>query len=145
MTRKRWLKGGLALVLGGGLAAAIPGLAAVGQSSPPSSPVILRSSARILDRGAVVKPSAFVVCQPGDFAQLSITITEAVGKGLAAGSGFVDSLPCNGQIETITVPVVASLPGKAFVKGRAFGQATLYDFSNGTEGSSSRTVTLTTK
>jgi hypothetical protein len=146
MTRKRWLKAGLALLLGGGLAGAIPGLAAVGQSSPPSSPVILRSSARILDKGAVAKPSAYVVCQPGDLAQLNITLTEAVGKrGLASGNGFSQSFPCTGQIETITVAVVASLPGKPFVAGRAFGQASLFDFSNGTEASTSRTVTLTTK
>ena len=145
MIRKRWSKAGLALVLGGGLAGAIPGLAAVGQSSPPSSPVILRSTARILDRGAVAKPSAYVVCQAGDVAQLSITLTEAVRRSLASGSGFVNSFVCTGQIETITVPVVASLPGKPFVKGRAFGQAVVYDFFNGAQGSSSRTVTLTTK
>jgi hypothetical protein len=100
-------------------------LPAVGQSSPPSSPVILGTSAHIIARGAAAKPFALVVCQPGDFAQLSISLSEKSGGGIASGTGYTDTIPCSGQIQTISVPVMAF--GKPFVKGVAFGQATFVD------------------
>jgi hypothetical protein len=62
---------------------------------------------------------------PGDFAQLEIQLTERSGHGIAAGTAYTNQLACNGLIETITVPVTAT--GKPFVKGTAFGQATLFD------------------
>jgi hypothetical protein len=125
MTRKKWLISALALGAACGLAGTVGMLPAVGQSSPPSSPVILGGTARIIDRGAVAKPFAYVVCQPGDFASLTISLSERSGGGIASGTGFGDPINCTGQIQTITVPVPAS--GKPFVKGTAFGQATLFD------------------
>ncbi|MDQ1468224.1 MAG: hypothetical protein QOH10_2639 [Actinomycetota bacterium] len=125
MTRNKLLVAALALGAACGLAGTVGVLPAVGQSSPPSSPVILGRTARILYRGAVARTVVYVVCQPGDFAQLSISLTERSGSGIASGAGFVDSVSCTGQIQTITVPVTAF--GKRFVKGTAFGQATLFD------------------
>ncbi len=123
MIRNRWVAGAVALAAGGGIAAAVGVLPALGQSSPPSSPVILGSTAQIVAKGAGAYPFAYVACQPGSFASLYITLTEKSGKGIASGSGSTQ-VNCNGEIETITIPVAAT--GKPFVKGTAFGQATFY-------------------
>jgi hypothetical protein len=125
MTRNRWLTAALALGAALGIACTVGVLPAVGQSSPPSSPILLGTSAHLIAKGAAAKPFALVVCQPGDFAQLSISLTEKSGKGIASGTGYVDTVPCSGQIETISVPVAAF--GKPFVKGVAFGQAIFLD------------------
>ena len=125
MTRNRWLTAALAIGAALGIAGTVGVLPAVGQSSPPSSPIILGGTAHIIARGAAVKPYAYVVCQPGDFAQVEISITEKSGNGIASGTGYVDSFNCTGQIEKLTVAVTAF--GKPFVKGTAFGQATLLD------------------
>ena len=117
MTRNRWLTAALALGAALGLAGSVGVLPAVGQSSPPSSPVILGGTAHIVVRGAAALPFAYVVCQPGDFAQLEIQLTERSGHGIAAGTAYTNQLACNGLIETITVPVTAT--GKPFVTGTA--------------------------
>jgi hypothetical protein len=125
MIRHKRLIAALALGAACGLAGVVGVLPAVGQASPPSSPVIMGGTAHIVARGAAAKPFALVACQPGDFVQLTISLTERSGKGLASGTGSVDSFNCTGQIETITVPVSAT--GRPFVKGTGFGQATLFD------------------
>jgi len=125
MTRNRWLNSALALGAALGIAGTVGVLPAVGQSSPPSSPIKLGTTAHIIAKGAAAKPYALVVCQPGDFAQLSISLSEKSGHGIASGTGYVDTIPCSGQIQTISIPVAAF--GKPFVKGVAFGQATLFD------------------
>jgi hypothetical protein len=144
MTRNRWLTAALALGAALGIAGTVGVLPAVGQSSPPSSPIVLGSSAHLVARGAAAKPFAYVVCQPGDFAQLSISLSERSGHGIASGQGYVDTISCTGQIQTITVPVAAF--GKPFVKGSAFAQADFIDcgrFFCG-EAQVSRTIKLKT-
>jgi hypothetical protein len=125
MTRKKWLISALTIGAACGLAGTMGALPAVGQSSPPSSPVVMGSSAHILFHGAAAKAFAYVVCQPGDYANLTISLTERSGRGIASGTATQYPINCTGQIETITLPVPAS--GKPFVKGTALGQATLYD------------------
>jgi hypothetical protein len=142
MTRNRWFST-LALIAGAGLVVGLGVLPAVGDTSTPSSPVILGDTAQVVNRGAGALPFALVVCQPGDFAQLSISLTEKSGNGIASGFGYTD-VNCNGQIQTITVPISAN--GKPFVKGTAFGQATLFVCSNNcTETTDSDSVKLLKK
>jgi hypothetical protein len=144
MTRKRWFGAALALGAACGIAGTVGVLPAVGQSSPPSSPVFLGGSAHIVARGAAAKPFAYVVCEPGAYAQLSISLSEKSGGGIASGTRYVDTINCTGQIQKITVPVLAN--GKRFVKGTAFGQATLFTCGSSFCGdaTSSRSVKLTT-
>jgi hypothetical protein len=121
---------GLALVLGAGTAALIPVLPAVGQSSPPSSSIVLASSAALGNKGAVVNTTTFVACGAGDIGQLAISLTEkAGGNSVASGTAF-EQFNCTGQIETVTIPVAAGTPfgaGKVFTTGTAFEQAQLQD------------------
>ena len=125
MIRNKWLTAALALGAALGIAGTVGVLPAVGAKSPPSSPIVLGPTAHIIVRGAAAKPFVYVVCQPGDFVEVVVSLTERSGNGIAAGTGFADSFNCTGQIEKITVPVTAT--GKPFVKGTAFGQATLED------------------
>ena len=145
MIRNRWVIGAVALVTGGGIATAVGVLPALGQSSPPSSPVILGSTAQIVAKGAGANPFAYVACDPSSFtASLTITLTEKSGKGIASGTGNIE-VTCNGQIETITVPMAAT--GKPFVKGTAFGQASLFACGPNSCGTTnvSGNVKMTTK
>jgi hypothetical protein len=152
MRRKRWLTAGLALALGGGTAALIPVLPAVGQSSPPSSPIVLAHTATLADKGAVVNTTTMVACGAGDFGQLAVSLSEkAGGNNVAAGAG-IQLFNCTGQIQRVKVPVAAGGllgAGKVFTTGTAFEQATLLDcppfvpFCN--QSSASRSVMLTKK
>jgi hypothetical protein len=144
MIRNRWVLGAVALVTGGGIATAVGVLPALGQSSPPSSPVILGSTAQIVAKGAGANPFAYVACDPSSFASLTITLTEKSGNGIASGTGNTQ-VTCNGQIETITVPVAAT--GKPFGKGTALGQASLFACGPNSCGTTngSGNVQMTTK
>jgi hypothetical protein len=124
MFRKKSVIGVLALFIGGGLAAALPALPAVGQFSPPSQPIILRSSAPILDRGAAARPSALVACPTGAFADVTISLSQRSGKRIASGIGF-QGFTCTGEIQTVRVLVTAIAPSAPFVKGSARAVATL--------------------
>jgi hypothetical protein len=123
--KRKWLAAAAALMGGAGIAASAGVLPAVGQSSPPASPVIIGHAAKIVARGAAVKPFAYVVCQPGDYVSVQISITERVGRRIAAGSGSESGFACNGLIEKVTVPVTATQA--PFVKGIAYGQAVFTD------------------
>jgi hypothetical protein len=116
---------GLTLAAGGGTAVALPALPAVGQSSPPSSPIVLVKTAQVIDRGAVAKPAAYVVCGAGGQGDLQIQLTERSGKSIVTGYGIQD-FTCTGQIETVRVPVPASGGERPWVAGTAFAQAQLF-------------------
>jgi len=85
-----------------------------------------------------------VVCQPGDYVDLSISLTERSGHAIASGTGDQD-FNCTGQIETVTVPVVAT--NKPFAAGKAFAQASFFDcgYTGCFQTNASRTVTLQVK
>lgn len=129
---------GAALLAGGGLAAGLPAMAAVGQSSPPSSPVVLGKTAQLQYRGVVAVPYAYVACTPGDYAYLSISLTERTGKTVTSGYGS-QQINCSGQIQTIRIPVTPPSGSHVFVKGTGVGQAQLQDC--GYEGCNQTTVT----
>jgi hypothetical protein len=126
MRRKKWLVSCLALVGSGGLAFAIPALPAVGQSSPPSTPIILFKTAPIKDRGAVANVTAYVACNYGEQDQLSVSLTERSGKKITGGYGYSELFNCTGQIETIKTQVTINLGDNPFVPGPAFAQASLF-------------------
>lgn len=135
MPTRRTVTAVVALVMGGGAAIAIPAGVAVGLSSPPSTPIILRGTATIADRGVVATATALVACPSNFYGDLQISINERSGRFIASGTGYV-SFPCTGQIETIKVPVVAyNVPFRA---GTAFAQATSYAAG----GSVYKTITL---
>jgi hypothetical protein len=125
MINRKGLLAGVALLAGGGIAAAMgPALPAIGQASPPSTPLIVRSTAKVIDRGAVAQPTLLVACQPGDLAFVSISLSERSGKLIASGSNG-EEITCSGGIETIKLSVTPQLA--PFVAGKAFGQASLQD------------------
>jgi len=135
-----------ALLGGGGIAAAIPALPAVGQASPPSSPIVLVKTAPVFDKGIGVSVKSYVACGAGDTGYLSTQVTERSGKGIASGGGYVD-FPCTGQVETVTIPTLAGLGSKLFVAGKAYVIATLNDCGpfNCSVSSVSGNVTITVK
>jgi hypothetical protein len=145
MFRRRWLTAGLALLLGGGLAAAIPGLAAVGQSSPPVSPNILLSPGQIVSRGAAALVPVQLVCQPGDGANFTVSLSQRSGNRTTEGFAFEGPVICTGQIEILSVPLTPT--PKPFVKGPAFGQLSFSDCAGGSCATftDAKTITLTTK
>jgi len=105
---------------------------AVGQTSPSSTPIILGHSGSLFDRGVGVKVTVMVACAPGDQGYVNVTLTERSGRSIAQGNGS-NGFNCTGQIETMTVKVIAGssgpFPGSwaPFVKGTAYGQAVLQD------------------
>jgi hypothetical protein len=117
-----------ALVVGGavGLVGVLGMLPAIGQKSPPSSPVILLPAGNVVARGAAATASAYVVCHPGDYASLTITLSERSGKHIASGSGRANQIGCSGQIQTIRVTVIPH-GATPFVKGSAFARARFED------------------
>jgi hypothetical protein len=146
MFSRRWITGGLALLVGGGLAAAIPGLAAVGESSPPGSPDILVSPAQIVDKGAAALVRVQVLCQPDDWSHtLTVSLNEKSGNGIASGTSPMEAVPCTGQTEVVTVPITPT--PKPFTRGTAYGQLSFQDcgFSGCVTSTDARSVTLTTK
>jgi len=133
MKQRRWILAGLALAAGAA-GATLAGQVAVGQTSPSSTPIILSHSGTLFDRGVGVKVTVMVACAPGDQGFVNVTLTERSGRRIAQGSGS-NSFNCTGQIETMTVRVIAGssgpFPGSwaPFVKGTAYGQAGLQDCS----------------
>jgi hypothetical protein len=126
MIRHKRLVGALAVGAACGLAGIVGVLPAVGKSSPPSSPVVIGPTASIVARGVAARPFVYVVCQPGSYNELRLSLTERSGKGIASGNGRVE-VPCSGQIQTIKIPVTAH--GHPFVKGTGFAKVRFYSCS----------------
>lgn len=115
----------VAIAAGAALAFALPaGMAVAVQSeSPPVSQVQLGQRAILDANGAVVFAPVKVVCQPGAFAYLTVTVTENVGGDIASGSTSMDIEECTGSVQSLEVAVTPTQ--KAFRVGVAFGQAKL--------------------
>jgi hypothetical protein len=112
-----------ALVVGGGLAFAVPALPAVGQVSPPAVfSVEVGDEATLVARGAAVSVPVEVTCFPGSNAFLSVRVTQRTGSRIASGFGDAQ-FTCTGEPQTVDVLVHAQ--GQAFKKGPAVVQATL--------------------
>ena len=130
-----WTKAGLAVAGGGVIAGSMFGLPAVGVSSPPGGPLILTTSGQLFDKGVGAYVHLQAVCTANDQGQVFVTLNERAGKSIAQGSGY-QAFTCTGGIQPIVVTVLAGnngFPGSSgsapFVKGTAYGQATLNDCS----------------
>jgi hypothetical protein len=149
MFRRRWLNAGLALLVGGGLAAGIPSLAAAGQSppveqtSPPGSPDILLS-AQLVSRGAAANVNVQYLCQPGDSPEMQIILNQRSGNATTGANTFLFQAPviCDGQIRTAQILITAA--PKPFVQGTAIGQLFFYSFFSGVS-TDVRTIPVTKK
>jgi hypothetical protein len=142
MNTPKWAKLAALAVVGFPVMLAVQALPAVGQSSPPVAGIRLGSGAKIADRGAVVFSHVLIACPAGDSTVVQVQLTERSGGGIAQGFGFANPT-CNGNIQTITIPVPAA--NKPFVHGTAFGQASIdvFDPSGGfNSNSDSRNVKL---
>ena len=95
--------------------------------------VQVNSPAHLVGGGASVDVPLEVTCnaRPGT-AEVSVTVTQRVGKGIAQGSGFTN-VGCTGSGQNVVVRVRATSGGKAFQRGDAVGDAQLFgcnaDFS----------------
>jgi hypothetical protein len=66
-----------------------------------------------------------LTCNASDPVDVFVTVTQRVGKGVAAGSGFA-SFGCTGGGQDIVVRVTANPSGKAFVRGKAVAEAEVF-------------------
>jgi hypothetical protein len=145
------------VVAAGAVAAALLGPAglAVGQSSPPtvgagSAPIQaqiqVNSPATLVAKGAGVNVSVTASCsgQLVDSAQVSVGLTESVKGDIASGFGAA-SIDCTGASQTLTVEVVAELPGKAFKKGSAIATGSIDACTVNGSSCAYQTVTPTIK
>jgi hypothetical protein len=79
--------------------------------------VQVESPARLVARGAAVDVPLEVTCNAPEPVEVFVTVTQRVGKGVAAGSGFA-SFGCTGGGQDVVVRVTANPSGSAFVRGR---------------------------
>lgn len=115
-----------ALGIGAAVALALPAGAAVSvqSQSPPVSALSLGTTATLDAKGAAVFASVTVVCSPGAYAYVNLTLTERVGGNrIASGQTGTQVDPCTGTEQSFTLAVT---PGQyAFRQGTAYGQASL--------------------
>jgi hypothetical protein len=115
-----------AIAAGAVLAFALPVDAAVSlqSESPPTAEVTLGGTAVLDAKGAVVFAPVNVVCQPGSYSSLNVSVTQNVGSGIASGQTYTEIQQCTGSVQSFEIAVVPTQ--KAFRRGVAFGQASLY-------------------
>jgi hypothetical protein len=95
--------------------------------------VQVESPARLVGGGAAVDVPLEITCnaRPGT-SEVSVTVTQRVGKGIAQGSGFT-GVGCTGSGQDVVVRVRATAGGKAFQRGLAVADAVIFgcnsDFS----------------
>ena len=92
--------------------------------------VQVESPARLVAGGASLDVPLEITCnaRPGT-AEVSVTVTQRVGKGVAQGSGFT-GVGCTGSGQNVVVRVRATAGGKAFIRGRGVGDAVVFGCSN---------------
>jgi len=95
--------------------------------------VQVNSPAHLVGTGAAVDVPLEVTCnaRPGT-SEVTVTVTQRVGKGIAQGSGST-GVGCTGSGQDVVVRVRATVGGKAFQRGDAVADAVLFgcnaDFS----------------
>lgn len=133
----------------------VAGAAVVALVSPASSAVAFFSGGLFLDvsvqtpahlvaGGAAVSIPVQVTCNATDFASVSVTITEKVGKRLATGYAY-SPVGCTGGHQTLLLTATAAPEsGSAFAAGKAFASAMVDGCRTSVCGSEngSRTVTI---
>lgn len=109
----------------------------------PSSPAVafssgglvldvkVQSPAQLVAKGAAVGVPVLYTCSGASSSpSLSVQVTERVSGGqIANGSGFVDTLTCTGEIQSLTVQVTA-FSSRAFAKGSAVATADIFGCSS---------------
>jgi hypothetical protein len=104
--------------------------------------VVPQSPATLVAKGAAVDVPVEVTCN-AEFAQLSVQVTERVGRDIASGSAFLE-IACSGGHQRLLVRVVAG-PGKVFVKGNALASADIFGCSFVQCGEETGSATITIK
>jgi hypothetical protein len=87
--------------------------------------VQVEAPANLVARGAAVDVPLEVTCNATEPVSVFVTVTQRVGKGVAAGSGFA-SFGCTGGGQDVVVRVTANPSGKAFVRGKAVVEAEVF-------------------
>ncbi|GAB1509043.1 hypothetical protein [Actinophytocola sp. KF-1] len=106
--------------------------------------VMVQSPGQLLARGAAVSvPVSYTCSGASQYAALYVSVAQRVGgKASATGDGAVRTLTCTGEIQNVSVEVLAS-GGQAFTRGEAFVQARISDcYSVCGDEYDSRTVTF---
>jgi len=122
MKIKSWMKIPAVLIVGAGLTLAMPALAAVGQSSPPSSVIQIESTkATVLAGGLAVELPIRYFCATGAFSQSASASISAVSHKsiITASANFTPS--CTGKFET--VKLILDVVGQKFLPGPALASA----------------------
>jgi hypothetical protein len=131
-----------ALVAGGIFAIASPAQPAVAFfSGGLFLDVVPQSPATLVAKGAAVDVPVEITCNATQFAELSVTVTERVGKDIATGSSYLQ-VGCTGSHELLLVRVAAQ-SGKAFAKGTALATARLFGCSFFICGQETGSATIT--
>jgi hypothetical protein len=87
--------------------------------------VQVESPGRLVAGGAAVDVPLEVTCNASGPVDVFVTVTQRVGRGVAAGFGFA-SFGCTGSGQDVTVRVRADSAGKAFIRGRAVADAEVF-------------------
>jgi hypothetical protein len=87
--------------------------------------VQVESPGRLVAGGAAVDVPLEVTCNATGPVEVFVTVTQRVGKGIAAGFGFA-SFGCTGGGQDVTVRARADAAGKAFIRGRAVADAEVF-------------------
>jgi hypothetical protein len=133
-----------AIAAGGILAAVVPTPPAVAFFSPPLLlDVRVLSPATLIAKGAAVSVPVEVTCAGGQFAEVSVSVSQRVGSGTATGFAS-DDVPCTGQRETTSVTVLPDSGSNAFRKGTGFARAVIFGCTERFCGSEtdSRTISI---
>lgn len=114
-------------VLAGALTAAfLPWSSAVALLSPPDGiAVTVLSPAALQAKGAAVVVPVSVTCPQGQTGSLQLSLTQRAGNTVVSGSQFT-TVACTGAPQQVSVTVVAQPGGRAFKKGQAFAEASLF-------------------
>ena len=133
-----------AVAIGVALALVLPAgaQAAVQVKSPPNHVIAIDSTATLEANGAAVFSSLEYICPVGATAYLTVTVTQVVDNAIVSGNVSHDLYGCTGKPQALRVAVTPLL--KPFIRGVAFGQASLYYYySNGSRsGWDERTINI---
>jgi hypothetical protein len=141
MIRRPWSRTAIAILLGAALAAAMPFMPAVGEQSPPKSPpesppqsppqsppvpvVEIGTQAQLQADGAAIIVPVRATCGPGATQPgfLAVRVSQRVGDWIAVGSGTLRNVACDGEVQEVRVPTLATK--RPFRLGVAFAVANL--------------------
>jgi hypothetical protein len=126
-----------AVLLGAGVAYALPAGADVSRLSPPVAAVQIGTPSIIDTKGAQVSVPVTTVCSPGaTYTDLYVEIVENTGGAIARGGGRAE-VPCTGGFTTTDVTIFAY--DKPFKRGIAVASADFTVCGSGGCNSSSDT------